>query len=213
MPAPRHLSAVSLVVLGLGMVAASLDGCGSDSTASSAPPPLPTGGRVVRDAGVPEAAPPSVVDASPVVVDAGVQARHFTGMLAMTATTGFGGSPYCKYTITLKQIAVDVVLNAAGDVASASVTDLAVEADVQPCPNPPQDPAIHKYSLASSLRLPAGGLHLELAPDPANHPTASLVLEGDFSGDHVSASLEWHRTDQDPPLDWRVTTTVPLDRR
>lgn len=200
----------ALVALGLVGLASATDACSSDPTTASVPPPLPTGKPISRDASVVDAAVPPV-DASP--IDAGSQARHFTGTLATTPASGFGGSPYCKYTITLKQISVDITLTGAGNVAAASVTDLAVEADVPPCPNPPQEPVIHTFTLASSLKLPSGGLHLELAPDPANRPAASLVLEGDFSGDHVSASLEWHRTDQQPPLDWRVTTSVPLDRR
>jgi len=209
---PTRLLLPALAALTFVAIASSVDACSSDPTTGSTPAPLPTGKPVTRDAGagIADAAPPPPVDASP--VDAGAQARHFTGTLATTPATGFGGSPYCKYTITLKQIDVDITLSGAGNVAAASVTDLAVEADVLPCPNPPQDPSIQKFTLASSLKLPTGGLHLELAPDPANHPAASLVIEGDFSGDHVTASLEWHRTDQQPPLDWLVTSSVPLDR-
>jgi hypothetical protein len=211
MPASVRFLAVLLPSLVLGALTLSLDACGTDPTTGGAPPPLATGKPSVRDASIPETAP-AMTDASPAPADAGAPARHFTGTLAASAVTGFGGSPYCKYTITLKQIDVDVTVNAAGGLAGASVTDLAVEANVQPCPNAPADPTVQKYTLASSLKLPTGGLHLELAPDPANHPSASLVLEGDFGGDHVMASLEWHRTDQQPPLDWRVTAGVPLDR-
>ncbi len=200
---------VTLATLAFGVIA---NACGADPSTGDVPPPLPTGAPVRRDASAPEAAP-SAIDASPVDAgEAGAAARHFTGTLAATVAKGFGGSPYCKYTITLKQIDVDVTLTGAGDAVGASVTDLGVEANVPPCPNAPSDPSIQKYTLASSLRLPSGGLHLELAADPANRPAATLVVEGDFSGDHVSASAEWHRTDQQPPLDWRVTATVPLDR-
>jgi hypothetical protein len=207
--------APAIVLVALGALAATVDACSSDSSEASAPPPLPTG-NPVRDAARPDSRPAPLMDASPGEVDAddaGAPARHFTGKLAMSSVTPFGGSPYCKYTMTLKQIAVDVTISGAGNVAAASVTDLAVEAAVQPCPNPAAPQGMQTYSLASSLRLPSGGLHLELAPDPANATVASLVIEGDFSVDHVTASAEWHRTDQQPPLDWRVTTGVLLDRQ
>jgi hypothetical protein len=201
----------TLIVASAILVAgAGLSGCGSDSTAST-PPPLATGTPVVRDAAPDTAAPP--LDASPRPgVDAGAPSYHFTGSLAATAPSDFGGSPYCKYRITLKQIDVDIAFDGAGEVIGGSVSNLAVEESVPPCPNGAVPPNIHKYTAASAGKLPSGGVHIVLGPDPENQPKASLVLDGDFRGGTAQASLEWHRTDQNAPLDWRVTAKIPLVR-
>lgn len=202
-PASFAPLAVVTVVVVLGANA-----CGDDASSAPVPPPLSTATAAPRDAGV-EAAPP--VDAS--IVDAGAQARRFVGTLAATKPADFGGPPYCKYRITMKTVDVAVTVTEAGDIANASVSSLAFEETLPPCTYEPVAPNVHKYYLASSLKLPSGGSHLELARDPLNRPEASLVLEGDFRTDTVKAALEWHRTDQKAPLDWRVTTTVTLDRR
>lgn len=196
------------LVVGAG---AWLSGCGNDSTAS-APPPLATGTPVVRDAAA-ETTDARSLDASPSPgVEAGAPSSHFTGSLAATATADFGGSPYCKYRITLKQVAVDVAFDGAGEVIGGSVSNLAVEESVPPCPNATVPPNIHKYTAASASKLPSGGVRIVLGPDHENQPKASLVLEGDFRGGTAQGSFEWHRTDQGPPLDWRVTAKIPLVR-
>ncbi|MDB4935949.1 MAG: hypothetical protein JWP87_2921 [Labilithrix sp.] len=200
-----RLHCLIAIALALGALPALAAACGNDSSTSSAPRPLATGAPVARDGGVDSAPRP---DAS-----LPAKTRRFTGTLAATMPTAFGGSPYCDYKITLKQIDVDVTLDEAGRPVSASISDLALEESVPPCTLEPAPPNIHKFSLASSVPLPSGGLHLELSPDPANFPVAALILEGNFASDSVEAALEWHRTDQDAPLDWRVQTTMPLIRR
>jgi hypothetical protein len=197
----------------MAAIAASGTACSSDDGAGSTPPPLATGAPVRRDAAIEAAPPPPPRDASTGPVDAGAKARHFAGTLAATPPSDFGGSPYCKYKMTLKQIEIDVTIDGAGDPANASVTDLAVEETVPPCTFAPTPASIQKFTLASSSKLPAGGLHLELSGDPGNKTATALLLEGDFAGDTVQATLEWHRTDQPAPLDWRVTTTIPLTLR
>ena len=211
----RGLRAVSLLGLSSLVAIASAsaeNGCGGDSTVT-APPPLPTGtGRPpdpAEDAASESAAPP--VDAAP--ADAGPLARRFTGTLAASAPASFGGSPYCSYKMTLKQIDIDLTLSEAGLATSGLVKDIAFEEAVPPCPNAAMAPTMNQYSLARSSKLASGALHVELTGFAQNRPTTTLVVEGTFTSDHVSATAEWHRTDQNPPLDWRVKATVPLDRR
>jgi hypothetical protein len=207
----RNARRAASLALATGLVVAAASACSDDATTAGTPPPLATGTAAPpRDAG-PTTEAAASVDAS--VVDAGPQSRVFTGTLAATATTAFGGEGYCNYRVTMKSVEVSVTVTQAGDIANAAVTSLAVEETVPPCPHPPLPPNVHKYYLASSSKLPAGGSHLELARDPLNRPEATLVLEGDFRADTVKAALEWHRTDIGPPFDWRVTTTVSLTRR
>lgn len=193
----------------MGPFALSTNACGGDPSAGSTPPPLATGAAPAREAGPDEAAAP--VDASP--VDAGPQSRRFAGTLATSQASAFGGSPYCNYRMTMTSVDVDVTVTGAGDIANASVSNVAVEETVGTCMYAPLGPNLQKYYLASSSKLPDGRDHLELARDPLNRTAATLILEGDFRGDDVKALLEWQRTDQTPLLNWRVTTTVSLVRR
>jgi hypothetical protein len=196
----------ALLVLGTALSA-----CGSDTTAT-APPPLATGTPVARDAAAPESAPPSLMPDAASGADAALPSYHFTGSLAATPPSDFGGSPYCKYKITLKQIDVDLSFDGAGEVIGGSVKNLALEESVPPCPNGAVPANIHTYTASSATKTASGGVHIVLGPDPDNQPKASLVVDGDFRGGTAQAALEWHRTDQNAPLDWRVKATIPLVR-
>jgi hypothetical protein len=192
----------------LGIVLAAA--CGSETPGES-PPPLSTGtASPPTDAGPPDDV--AVVDATP--PDAGPESVRWTGTLATTKTVEFGGSPYCKYRVTLRQVEIDVTMKKTGEVVNASVKNVVVEESVPPCTFPPQNPNAHQYSLAKSKPAPTG-LQLDFAPFAANRPRATLVMVGPLDGASPSAtvSLEWHRTDQPAPLDWRVTAIVPVTRR
>jgi|GEM_PF-5583584 len=210
----RRLRVVPLAVTTAAflMAGAALAACGGDDAAGTAPPPLPTS-TAARDAGAPEtaAAPPADAGAR----DAAPETRRWTGTLAQTAPADFGGSPYCKYRMTLKQIAVDVTMKANGEVAAATVTNATFEETVPPCPNPPMKPTTQEFTFASATKLAGGGVHVNFAGVAANEPETSLVLEGPLDGKGPSAvvALEWHRTDFGAPLDWRVTTKVTLTAR
>ncbi len=202
----------ALLALGVGAVPA----CGGGGAEpSDGPPPLATSAASAGDDGggtpSPEAGAP--VDAAP--IDAGSDSVRWTGSLAASKTVDFGGSPYCKYRVTLQQIEVDLTMTKAGAVVTGKVKNLAVEAVVPPCSYPPQDPSLHEYSLAAAKPGANGAVHLDFAPFASNHPKASLALDGPLVGSSstANATLEWHRTDQPSPLDWRVTVSVPLVRR
>lgn len=65
------------------------------------------------------------------------------------------------------------------------------------------------YTLQSAV---ASGTTTQLiflgAPD--NVPAVSLTADLSPTTSAYSAVLHFHRTDQDPPLDWAVTVTLPL---
>jgi hypothetical protein len=144
-------------------------------------------------------------------VDAGAQAQRWKGTAATTLPVDFGGGAECHYRITLKQITVDVTAAADGEIVAANVTALAVEQVLStPCNNTAIPQHTHYYSLITATLLPSGISHLELAGPSTNHPAASLVIEGDFRAADPALSLQWHRTDYGPPLDWTVNAQVTV---
>jgi hypothetical protein len=132
--------------------------------------------------------------------------------------TSAGGTNYCKYTITLKQLDVQLTILPSGQVTSGRVQDLNVEA-VIPSTTPvlctatepmPIAPNIAMYQLATAAAT-AGGLTLTFQGGASNAPPAALVLVLTKVSSLYSAKLTFHRNDGlDPVFEWTITTTVPL---
>jgi hypothetical protein len=59
----------------------------------------------------------------------------YRGSTAQTAASPFGGTPFCNYTETLKQLMFEVQITPSGQVVSGKVTNLNVEATDAACPN------------------------------------------------------------------------------
>ena len=210
----RRTRARVVAVLSFGLVPLAL-ACGGDDDRGTAPPPLatnPTATATSEPEPVPVDAAPAVDAAPP---DAGPESRRWTGTRATTIATLFGGSPYCQYRVTLKQIEVDITVQKTGEVIAANVKNVVTEESVPPCTYAPQAPNNHGYSFSKASRLASGAVRIELAPYPTNRPQGTLVIEGTLDGNDATASptLEWHRTDQPAPLDWRVKASVPLTQR
>jgi hypothetical protein len=121
----------------------------------------------------------------------------------------FGGEPFCEYTITLKQVEVEIAALENGDLVSATVKDLAVEGAVPPCPHPPIAPTLHTFALTTTTKT-ASGLTLAFEGAKSNKPETSLVIDLARVGVTYEASLGWKRTDQVPPFDWLVTAKMTL---
>jgi hypothetical protein len=128
----------------------------------------------------------------------------------------FGGAPQCTYTITLKQLDVELAISASGDVVSGQIQDLNVEdvLDVPPCT--PQtghiDPNIVAYTFTSA-QPSATGTMLSFQGAAANKPNATLVAILSSTGSAYSAALMFHRIDGIPAVNWTVSTTVTLSAR
>jgi hypothetical protein len=121
----------------------------------------------------------------------------------------FGGAPYCNYTITLKQLEVDLGILASGQVSTGRVQALNVEGTDANCPYMPIPPTIANYTLQSAT--PNGNAtKLTFQGDPGNVPAASLVVNLSRSGSTYSAMLTFHRVDQPAPFDWTVNATVAV---
>jgi hypothetical protein len=192
--APGNASPTSPLPMSSGG-ASSFPPAPSSSNASSTDGTQGSGGSPFSDAGV----------------DAGPQSQRWKGALTATLPVDFGGGTECKYSITLKQVTVDVTAAGNGDIVATNVTALAVEQVLStPCNNTAIPAHTHYYSLMTATLLPSGVSHLELAGPSTNHPAASLVIEGDFRTVDPVLSLKWHRTDYGPPLDWTVNAQVTV---
>lgn len=152
--------------------------------------------------------------ASPPAEDAAVpvdaaKATPYRGTLSATQPVTFGGSPFCLYTITLQQLSIDLDVVASGQPTSGRVQALNVEGTDAACPNGVIPPTIANYTLSSST-TGAGGRMLTFEGAASNNPPASLVALLTPTGTQYTAMLTFHRTNQTPPLDWTVQTTIVL---
>jgi hypothetical protein len=135
--------------------------------------------------------------------------------------TAADGTQYCKYTITLKQVDLQLTMLPSGQVTSGHIQDLNVEAVVPSMPpttpfvcsetNPGSIPAnIAMYQLATAT-AGTGGMTLTFQGGASNAPPASLVVVLTKVSSLYSAKLTFHRNDGiDPIFEWTVTATVPL---
>jgi hypothetical protein len=136
----------------------------------------------------------------------------YKGTLDQTPPVTFGGAPYCMYTITLKQLDVELAIVPPSQVTTGRVENLNVEAIVPQCPNGSLPPTIATYTFASATPSQSGTT-LAFQGAPGNAPVVSLVVELSSAGAAYQARLGFHRTDTVPPLDWSVVTTIPLSAR
>jgi hypothetical protein len=202
----RALSRFSTLCLVLTIAVVPFLACGSDESGSG-PPPLGTG------------SPSRVDDASSdlpksddVVIEPSASSKTYKGTLATTKTVKFGGSPYCEYTITIKEIAIEILQLEDGTIGLARVRNVAVETSVPPCPHPPMDPSNHDYALSSATKT-ASGITVKFVGAGSNRPNTSLVIDLAQKGDGFDAAAQWKRIDQKAPLDWLVSATIPLARQ
>jgi hypothetical protein len=136
----------------------------------------------------------------------------YRGTLDQTAAVTFGGPTgtinYCHYTITLKDLVVQIGLLPNGQVRTGQVQDTNVEATVQPCSLMPIPPGAAFYDFLSpgtAINMP-----LTFIGAAANVPAVSLTVELSPTDPGYQARLTFHRTDQSAPFDWTVVTTVAL---
>lgn len=156
-------------------------------------------GQVAQRAPEPDAASDAPVDAVP--------AMPYRGTQSETTPAPFGGAPYCNYTITLKQLQIDLAMLPSKQASSGHVQALNVEGTDASCPNGVIPPSIANYTLSASAPG-AGVTTLTFQSAPENVPQASLVANLTPTGSQYTAVLTFHRTDQIPQLDWTVQTTI-----
>lgn len=150
--------------------------------------------------------PPASPDAGP---DAPPGSTVYRGILAATGTFPFGGSPYCSYTMTLRDLEAELALSTTGAIVGGTAQAISVEATVPPCPNPPIPPRLLKFTFGSSTAL-GGAFMVVMNGAATNDPKASLTMTVIPAAGALSAASRWTRTDQPAPLDWSVTANLNL---
>jgi len=141
--------------------------------------------------------------------DAAVPVTYRGMVTATDPPVMFGGAPECTYTVTLRQIDVQLGILSSGEVTSGQLQVLYDEELVGTCGHPAAAPVISSFTFASAV---ASGTSKTLTfhEKPGDRPGASLVIVVTPSGAGYQAKLTFHRTDLGPPLDWMVTTTTSM---
>lgn len=136
--------------------------------------------------------------------------RTYHGTVPETAPVDFGGGTHCTYTMTLRQLDLQLgILASSGAVVSGQVQDLNVEAIVGTCQFIPAAPSITNYTLESAVPG-AGATKLTFRERQGDKPGTSLVGDLTAVGASYQVQLTFHRNDLGPPLDWTVVVIVPL---
>jgi hypothetical protein len=191
------------------ILALAAPGCGEPLDAP-APPPLANGRSTSTD-GDAKSDEKKNEQLDEVVV-APPQSSTFSGELAATSTVPFGGSPFCKYDITLRDVAIEIEIAPSGDVTRATVRNRGVEQALESCPYAPMEPSAQEFTFASAV-VTTTGTRVQLTGATTNEPATALVLDLVQSGAGYEATATWKRTDIQAPLDWSVSATVSLARK
>jgi hypothetical protein len=134
----------------------------------------------------------------------------YKGTLAQTTAVAFGGAPYCNYTITLKQLDVQLAILPSKQIMSGQAQALNVEATEAACPNGTIPASIAKYTFAPAKPSPSGTT-LVFTGAAANAPVVTLSVDVVSAGTAYQANLGFHRTDSPiASLNWTVIVTIPL---
>jgi hypothetical protein len=139
----------------------------------------------------------------------------YRGTLAVSPLVTFGGTPYCRYTVRLSEIEIDLDLLTTGQVKGGTSQALAVEtrlASTTPActAGPGIAPNIHKFTFKSS-RAVANGFAVVMSGDPANQPTTSLTFTLTPAAGAFTAAARWARSGGAAPiLNWVATSNLTL---
>jgi hypothetical protein len=139
---------------------------------------------------------------------------RYVGQLSMTTPQPFGGSGYCKYTVTLKDVVIDVALDAMQNLQWMVVDDTMLEALVGSCPFGAQPPNDQGFEYAGTPQPPQpGGTYMPtLTPLGSNHPVETIAVTATpANATTFATTIRWHRTDAADPLNWTVNTSGPVD--
>jgi hypothetical protein len=139
--------------------------------------------------------------------------ERFIGRAATSPTVPFGGSPYCNYSMTLRDIVVEVLADPIDGLVAMVVRDTTSEAIVGTCPYAAAAPNRQVFEHVGGTQLwPSSNMIVpDMQGNTSNSPrtaaTSSLVREKDT---RLTATLTWRRTDQPAPLDWTVMMPAPM---
>lgn len=140
--------------------------------------------------------------------------RTYQANLAMSPVANFGGvlPDYpCTYTMTLRQISLQLQLDDSGKVVGGTLQNMTDEevTNPGPCPYLPADDTLQKFTFKSATPVGASSM-VVMQGDKANAPESSLALTVTPTGSSYIAAGRWTRTDQVPALTWSVTASLNL---
>jgi hypothetical protein len=134
----------------------------------------------------------------------------YKGTVQASMAAPFGGvEDYCSYTMTLRQIELELKISTTGVVTGGSAQNLTEEKIVGTCQYAPAGPTIQKFTFKSAT--PVGATTMVVMEGAVtNAPKASLGITLTQSSGAFQAAARWTRTDQVPQLTWTVTSNVTL---
>ena len=155
---------------------------------------------------------------TPAEVVVGNGFTRFRGGVGGTPWVDFGGTPYCRYRVTMRDVVVDLLarrpIDGPADIVDLRVTSEMAEGLAEPCEGiVPAAPQPHGYTHRRGdvvTRADDGALELRPAGHARNGPPARLAVRLRPAAEGVVTALRWHRTDQAPPLDWDVVAELTL---
>ena len=145
-------------------------------------------------------------------VDAPVHAVTYAGVIATVPPVGFGGDPYCHYTMTLTNVAITLQLDDAGGethVISGTAMAHEIEAVVPPCPYGATPARDASFTFVSQMAASASEF-LVFDGAPGDSPVVDLGVTLQTGDGGYLATFEFHRADLGPPLDWDVFAMAQL---
>lgn len=134
----------------------------------------------------------------------------YQGMLAMSPTVPFGRLPdFCEYSMTLRQIELELSISTAGMVTAGTSQNLTDEKIVGTCPYAPAGPTIQKFKFKSATPVGASTM-IVMEGVAGNAPVATMGITLTPNAGAFTAAARWTRTDQAPLLNWTVTANLTL---
>src|SRR5262249_39089513 len=137
------------------------------------------------------------------------QNATYGGSVAATEKVTFRN--ICRYEVTLKNVAMKLVVLPSGDIDKATVQDV-MDETASECDKAGLGAHNQEFTLKSSSKTTTG-MRLEFTGSAMNVPKTVLVVDLVKTDDGYKAAATWTRVDQGlKTLNWTVTSTVDLKR-
>jgi hypothetical protein len=137
--------------------------------------------------------------------------RTYRGSLEMSPVSLFN-STECDYSMTLRQIQLQLTASATGEVTGGTLqntTEEKVINVVRMCPYLPANPTTMRFTFKSATPVGASTM-IVMEGDAANAPKATLAITLSPTGTGYTAGARWTRTDLTGTLNWVVTANLPV---
>jgi uncharacterized caspase-like protein len=122
------------------------------------------------------------------------------------AGTQFGGPPFCKYNVLMKDLKLTTSVDGGGNVVAANLSGTMVENIVGKCPFAPLGTKIHSYTGGGTVD--GKTITLQLNPAPGNAPHALATFKGQLANGRLSGTLTLHRNDIGGDLAWTLQSVM-----